>query len=95
MEAITGRVEVRCRGQGVLGVGRGGLGCGISSLSFPRCWVYSLLQEDSLLSFSWEESSPVELLSMTVLGVSCIECLLDAKHLTYIVTFMFHNILSR
>lgn len=35
------------------------------------------------------------LLSMTIIGASCIEYLLDARYLTYIITFNSHNILSR
>lgn len=34
-------------------------------------------------------------LSMTIIGASCIEYLLDARYLTHIITLNSHNILSR
>lgn len=35
------------------------------------------------------------LLSMTIIGASCIEYLLDARYLTYIITLNSHNIISK
>lgn len=97
--AVTRHMEVSFQGEGVLGVwGVGEEGCGIISLSLPRCQAHSCLQEDSLLPMSWGNllcGTLDGLLSMTIIGASCIEYLLDARYLTHIITLNFDNILSR